>query len=187
MTSVASALSDLASHANIMDPEKDSSQVTQIHNCANCQAPSTLKCPRCKDTPTQEDTWYCSKSCQTIHWNTHKRPCAQHKTVKAFYRAGKLIQEIWYVYREKTFDKPIMRIEEKNGNLHLVDRKDSPGAIANLRGFQFLERFPSEICRNLEVKQDVLVFLCCGDGLAWMQEVVEYLLKGIVLRCACII
>jgi len=80
--------------------------------CANRDQPARLLCSACKETPEYEDqtTWYCSQTCQHTHWASHKLQCKMFQSRKMLYRAGSFLQEAFYMYREKVFDKLIIRV-----------------------------------------------------------------------------
>lgn len=44
--------------------------------CAKCEAPSTMRCSRCKKE------WYCGRECQVAHWLDHKSICDLHVKVE---------------------------------------------------------------------------------------------------------
>ena len=49
------------------------------HRCFHCQSEGTnyQRCSQCKMA------WYCSHSCQKIHWKQHKRACIAAVSAKA--------------------------------------------------------------------------------------------------------
>jgi hypothetical protein len=95
--------------------------------CAHYQKPAPQTCSGCKDVPETgskiETTHYCSTECEKSDWANHKQLCKSLQTKKAFYRAGSVLQEIFYIYREKAFDKPIAKTEKKDGKMCIHEGK----------------------------------------------------------------
>jgi len=60
-TNTTSTTSTISSHSN------NNSNNTKA--CGACSKPASLLCGRCKAVS------YCSKNCQSSHWNTHKKVC----------------------------------------------------------------------------------------------------------------
>lgn len=90
------------------------------------------------------------------------------------YRAGKILQDIFYSYREMVYDKYIVKIEEKNGTLYLRE-----GQYPDIKSaLDVIFPFPKDLVTTEEDKKAVLVHLACSDAVAWMHDLVEYFLKG---------
>jgi hypothetical protein len=45
-------------------------------------------------------------------------------------------------------------------------------------GIDFLEEFPSGLCKSEEEKWALLTHLACSDALMWMHEVTKYMIGG---------
>jgi hypothetical protein len=95
--------------------------------CAHCAKPATLYCSACKAAPVydekegveNENVRYWTAQCQKLDWVKHKGLCKALKERKAFFRLDSLLQEMFYMYREKVFDRPVARLEEKDGKLFI--------------------------------------------------------------------
>jgi hypothetical protein len=80
--------------------------------CARSRKPATKPCTRCMDAPSSTEhpfvnVLYCSSECQNSTWNTHKALCNHLENRKLLYRAGSILQENFYVFKERTFDRYI--------------------------------------------------------------------------------
>lgn len=94
---------------------------------------------------------------------------------KDLYRAGSILQQIFYLCREKLFDLPIHRIEYDNNRmlLHPLPAKDFGSAPEDR-----LFRFPSEKCKTEEDRKALLSYLACSDLTLYLEHIAEYLLGG---------
>ena len=93
-----------------------SSQQQQI--CAHCSKIATPTYKRCADAPdsggkNQLMTYYCDASCQKSHWSLHKSACKKLSTRKQLYRAGAILQQIFYNFRGTAFDKCMTKSRER--------------------------------------------------------------------------
>lgn len=88
------------------------------NTCVQCQRSATLRWISCKDAPgsdeTTKSTYYCTSECQKADWKKHKTSCKRLETQKALYSVSWPLQEVFYLYREKVFNKLIAKIETKN-------------------------------------------------------------------------
>lgn len=139
--------------------------------CANCQKPAYTACSGCNDTPDygQEEakkTSYCSSECQKANWAAHSKLCKKLQNRKALFRATDILQEIFYLYREKTFDKRITKVEEKDGIIfvHELNPFDGKDTINEL---DLLQQFPSDLAEDH--RKAILANMACTDTLLWMQ------------------
>jgi len=97
------------------------------------------------------------------------------RTRKDLYRAGSILQQIFYLCREKLFDIPIHRIEYDNNRmlLHPLPAKDFGPAPEDR-----LFRFPSEQCKTEEDQKALLSYLAFSDLTLSLEHIAEYLLSG---------
>ncbi|KAH7386503.1 hypothetical protein BKA64DRAFT_711727 [Cadophora sp. MPI-SDFR-AT-0126] len=148
--------------------------------CAHCGKAAERACSGCKDVPAIDDDikpiYYCSPSCQKEDWQHHKTLCKRLQTRKLFYRAGSILQEIFYMYREKMFDKLIARIDKSQGRLIIHEGRYNPLITADI---DCLIPFPANLCQTEEDKKSVLVHLACDDASAWLHDILKYTLAGI--------
>jgi hypothetical protein len=145
--------------------------------CSGCHdAPKVHVCRGCKNGPDIKATFYCSAECQRRDWPRHRILCKLLQTRKALYRAASILQEIFYIHREKVFDTEVEKVEEKNGKLYVHEKKWKEKKIKNPH--ELIIPFPSSIFQNPEDKMAVLANMACTDAVAWMHELVNYFLSG---------
>ncbi|PVH78501.1 hypothetical protein DL98DRAFT_590244 [Cadophora sp. DSE1049] len=148
--------------------------------CAHCGKTAERACTGCKDVPAIDGDiktiYYCSSACQKEDWQYHKVLCKRLQTRKLFYLAGSVLQEMFYMYREKMFDKLIARIDKTQGRLIVYEGRYNPLITAET---DCLIQFPSKLCQTEKEKQSVLVHLACDDASAWLHDILKYTLAGI--------
>ena len=82
------------------------------------------------------------------------------------------------MYREKVFDKLVIRIEETAGKLRIHEAPLTEGPQMELDS---LHPFPTALLFGPEKghnKKALLTMLACTDAVAWMHDLVKYLLDG---------
>ena len=67
------------------------------------------------------EAFYCSKDCQTAHWETHKSACKNARYRKQLYRAGELTQKIFMDMRKAAFIADVKKVEKKEGIIYTKD------------------------------------------------------------------
>jgi hypothetical protein len=94
--------------------------------CVTCSQPATTHCAGCADTDSNGTltlTLYCSRSCQSKDWSSHKKACQAAQGRKKLFRAAELIQETFYAVRAESFDLNITKVErDQDGKLHIFER-----------------------------------------------------------------
>jgi len=142
--------------------------------CAHCSKIAARACTGCKDSPNANNTYYCNGACQTAGWKVHRNDCKRLQTRKALYQGGSLLQEVFYIYREKVFDKLVVRVEEKNGEVYTHE------GIYN-RPVSFVDYFlpfPKDLVPKKEDRQGLLTYLACSDAVGWMHDMIKHVLAG---------
>jgi hypothetical protein len=113
------------------------------------------------------------------------------------YRAGSILQQIFYVCREKSFNHPIEKIEYKKNekseksekNEKKVEKKDKKESKIMTLHFLPAEkfgpplddrlfRFPARQCKTLADEKALLSYDSCTAVNIYLKEVAEYLLRG---------
>ncbi|KEQ63059.1 uncharacterized protein M437DRAFT_48047 [Aureobasidium melanogenum CBS 110374] len=151
--------------------------------CTNCgKMDAKAHCTGCRGAPEvdgtpQEGVRYCSKECQKAHWVHHRRGCRNMQARKALFRAGSLLQEMWYAIRRESYDNAVVRVQEINGDLVVYD--GDYNVESTLRENGYYRKFPEEIFKNKKDAESCLSLLSCNDVLNHMPKAVEWLLKDI--------
>ncbi len=115
--------------------------------------------------------------------SSHKHHTAQ----RDLYRAGSILQKIFYACREKLFNHPIEKIEyeknEKNEKrsetmiLHFLPAENFGPPLDDR-----LFRFPARQCKTLSDGKALLSYDSCTAVNIYLKEVAEYLLRGELSR-----
>ncbi|KAF2485490.1 hypothetical protein BDY17DRAFT_104693 [Neohortaea acidophila] len=144
--------------------------------CAVCKVPTSKHCKRCAEGVDVDgalaQTFYCSITCQTADFPTHKAVCRSANDRKQLYRGGELLQKVFYAFREVAFDLEICDIKKTGNDIHFYDP-----ATGLKKGPLF--PFPNNDSLTTDDKHAILTFSACGDGLAYMHELIEKVMEGI--------
>jgi hypothetical protein len=147
--------------------------------CAHCHKHASRRCVACKDSPRidnrTESTWYCTTECQKADWDAHKNLCRNLRVRRDLYRAGDLLQDIFYLYREKLFDLLIERIELRDGKSYVHEGHYPP----HLTEYESLIPFPESLCQDPLDKKAPLAHISCDDAVAWMADITKHILDSI--------
>ncbi|CZT08056.1 uncharacterized protein RAG0_13280 [Rhynchosporium agropyri] len=153
--------------------------------CARCGRNAELTCSGCKNAPPVDGdvkiVYYCSPKCQKEDWQHDKGICKRLQTRKGLYRAGSVLQEIFYMYREKLYEKFYVKIEKSEGRLVLYEGQYSLSTPFITAPTDCLIPFPETLCQTAEDKKSILVHLSCDDASAWLHEVLMYILVDIAV------
>ncbi|KAJ7167968.1 hypothetical protein C8R46DRAFT_996159 [Mycena filopes] len=148
--------------------------MTPTH-CANCGNPASSRCSGCLDAPEYKSgdapgVVYCSPKCQTSHWPTHKTQCHNLRARRRLLRVATILRASLLVQREAEFDMPLVKIELKNGVLHLY-RDPSPDVSPR--------PFDNRLTGNVAHKEAALTHNQCTMAFALLGPLTRKLLAGI--------
>jgi len=159
--------------------------VSNISICARCQKPATLSCVGCQDAPPVSSQvnsiFYCSVACSEADKDEHKAVCEHLQVRQLFYRAGDILQEVFYIYKEKIFLNNIVSVEVmQNGDIGLkMDNMDNKTQMAKMPTFvELVQKFPGKKCGSRGARKAVLTYGAGSDAVAWMHDLVKYSLDG---------
>lgn len=151
------------------------------HSCAHCSAVATLACNGCRDAPdgaggVVRTVWYCGATCQKKDWPKHKSKCKDAQCRLRLYRAGKLLQSLYYIFLRQAWNWSIDRIERINeSDTWVVYSGES-------RGKSTLVEFPFEMFADSRDGAVLLAYRNSYGAVAHMRYTVQVVLKG---WCAC--
>jgi len=108
-----------------LKPDRVDTNQTVCACCGKIQA--TQRCSGCRDAPLingghYSGASYCDKACQAAHWNVHKADCKKHrlaKRIRALDRAGNLLSQLFFVWREACYDRPLVGVEVEGSSIRL--------------------------------------------------------------------
>jgi hypothetical protein len=96
---------------------------------------------------------------------------------KLLFRAGSILQDVFYGYREVVFDKRILPGRNKDGKKYFYkDFDDDMPHMATIDNV--LVPFPTTHVSNTQEKRVILTFQSCDDALSWMHDLVKYFLQS---------
>lgn len=124
------------------------------------------------------ETYYCSKECQKEHYENHKMVCRTLRARKSLFRAGDLLQKMFYNFRYTVFDKSIVKIIRKVNDgkrSYFLYEGNYPDIV---HPHNILVPFPDHLVQDMEEKNAVLCMMACTDAMAFFYRVVEYVLQG---------
>ncbi|KAI4715359.1 Palmitoyltransferase akr1, ankyrin repeat-containing protein akr1 [Aureobasidium sp. EXF-10727] len=172
--------------SNVLSNVKTPVDKPNNKGCANCgKVDAKSKCTGCDQAPNSDGTpsasvSYCGKECQTAHWPQHRKDCRPMRARKALFRAGRLLQGVWYAVRRESFDNAIVKVEEVDGDfvVHEGDYEVEP----TLREGGFYREFPEHLFKNKEDAESCLSLLFCNESLSHMHSAAEWLLKDLCTK-----
>ena len=143
--------------------------------CVVCNKPATTLCSGCIEGLDVDGqltlVYYCSKGCQKSHWKVHKADCKDANHRKLLYRAGDILQAVFYEFRDVTIYLPIAKLEKtEDGKTHLWEayREDETKKGRSHEGLKL----------EGDVKKAVLSFMSCDQPLIYMHQLVKKVLSG---------
>ncbi|KAH6715766.1 hypothetical protein BKA61DRAFT_333305 [Leptodontidium sp. MPI-SDFR-AT-0119] len=153
-----------------------------------CGNPSEGRCSGCDDTPGHRNTYYCSKECQATDQPRHVQMCKSLNTLRTLHRASISLQEIFYMYRAKLFDRPVAKIDktEAEGYIRLVICEGRVTQPTN--DLQYLHKLPCKLFgeedqddedNENEDKRAILAHSASAQSLVWMHDLIGYFLADV--------
>jgi len=130
----------------------------------------------CEDSPFNEDSdaRYCSQACQEEDECNNRNDCQDIDVREGLYRASFLLQQIFYMCREKMYDRPINAIQYVDDLMILHFNRTEIDTPIDNRLLQFLEVH----CRTAEDRASLLSYMGCNYVTMYLGEVAKFLLKG---------
>jgi hypothetical protein len=114
---------------------------------------------------------YCNAKCQRAHYFEHKKACKMKSLDKIMYRAGALLQMLYFAFRRITFRHQFSKIGDSGRHLTIHAK---PFAISGVT----FSPFPDSLVPSEKEKNMVLCASRCGNFVGHFKEVIEMILKG---------
>ena len=107
-------------------------------------------------------------------WPTHKKACKEAQNANLenkLARVAKIVQCVYYGFRERTWAVPLSDIEDRDDVLifHGGEMPDELG---------YLVKFPQHLVTNDSTKRAMLCAWSCDEALAWMHDLLAAFAEG---------
>jgi len=136
---------------------------------------TTLQCAECVDRRDDQavlsPAFYCSKVCQKSHWSQHKLLCKTVNATTRLYRAGELLQRMFYDFRRAAFDFDITRAEPQEGGKLAIYQPDYSSDHASLY------RFPGHLINDPQDQKSLLAHLSCNEPPGLLLQLITKLMS----------
>lgn len=159
-------------------------------HCAHCNKQGVhLFCAACHFAPTiqpdgifvpdsswTDQTAYCSIECLTADQQAHAMRCRSQKERLMLWRAGSILQELFYHYRYLMFDKVLLKVQTMGDGTVVLHQGVQRTIDTDM---DILTPFPDDLCKEESVRAGALVYLASSDAVAWFADLVEHFMIGI--------
>ncbi|PVH78503.1 hypothetical protein DL98DRAFT_590246 [Cadophora sp. DSE1049] len=160
---------------------------TAVAGFCLCGKPCDGLCAGCCDTPGQQDTYYCSSQCQDADRPSHVQMCKAVNTLRTLHRATESVQDIYYMYRAKMFDRLVTSIEktEEGGHTQLTVHENRSSRPTNdldylhkLSHKLFDEEYQDDEDNENKDKKAILTHGVSAQSIVWMHDLIGYFLAS---------
>ncbi|ORX95499.1 hypothetical protein BCR34DRAFT_462614, partial [Clohesyomyces aquaticus] len=143
-------------------------------NCSNCGEPALRKCTKCYVHV------YCNKKCQSTNWDLHKTVCQKIRQdtwlEKIVERTAILTKELYLAFRQETYDRKVVKIEENQGKIIVHD--DDRYSLR--KGGCFVD-FPHNLVKTQNMKDAITCTLVRQDGSGYFHGLIQQMIRGLGL------
>lgn len=163
--------------------------------CASCgkDLPNNpTVCPHCDEVPPEAESYtkrlWCNEFCRDRDSKKHEPRCRERTQLRSFFRAAHLLQDLFFVFREASFSRPVTSVSF-NKNIHapgdstngiLSFQQAGYNDIAPIRQDSPVYRLPECLKGDSEEvkqhRQSILAFLCCDESVAWVYRLTKWAL-----------
>lgn len=143
-----------------------------------CGTPDNVFCGGCFGTPGagggyMHITWICSTKCAVPDELVHEPACPNVQAQEMLYRAGGLLQKLFYTYREVGYRRKIVDIKERDGKIYFHENYN----VKNRATLFNTGLLAKTNVMKLKDKEAILSYDASGTAAACMHEVVKYVLS----------
>lgn len=114
-------------------------------------------------------------------WDRHKDICNLLNDRRTLYRIGEIMQEIFYMYREKMFDRSVFSLETAGLEAFKTFYIQEGHYRLARREIDHLQPFPKHLFEEdsgVEERKMLLAHLASPLFITYMNELLEYFLMG---------
>ncbi|KAH6663165.1 hypothetical protein B0J14DRAFT_277971 [Halenospora varia] len=149
-----------------------------MRRCSACNKPATNVCNGCKGLPGYDsrpiERNYCSEQCLKVDWPDHKLNCKRAQLRESFFRAGAVLQDVFYIFRESMFDMAIRKVEQHlNGTIYIHQLPRPPVSL----DVEMLQPLSKDLELTDEQKHAILSYGAGEDALVWLYPLADKLLN----------
>lgn len=137
--------------------------------CGICGKPALITCLDCGVHV------YCGEECQARDMPIHSTICKELELERAIIRTADTIQKAYFAFREPLFEKPIVKVEERNHELVLHQDNTESGKKKG-----WVAGLPDHLTRNKGTAEAILCVLMGREPLAYLLDMIRYLTDGTV-------
>lgn len=116
-------------------------------------------------------THYCGTTCRNADKIPHEEACKLRNDRKCIYRAGDLLQAVFYEWRETAFDIKVTKAWKRDGILCFLEDTYEPWDPVHFE-------FPNHLFENAQDKEKMLSANACTDSLFNLNELTQRVLEG---------
>ncbi|KAF2208329.1 hypothetical protein CERZMDRAFT_118785 [Cercospora zeae-maydis SCOH1-5] len=156
------------------------------NTCSRCSvavpAARFVTCEHCKEgrdiDGTRSTVQYCSHRCRQSD-TTHPTECDARNIRKRLYRAGSILQSLFFTWRRISFHRQIDQVENISGTLYVsrLARTEQEKKAAGIVPGPFTI-FPSAIAGDDQQQKVLLSWMGCNDATQMSYQLVRNMLGG---------
>ncbi|PPJ60334.1 hypothetical protein CBER1_10726 [Cercospora berteroae] len=164
------------------------------HSCTTCgvsvPAARLITCQECKEgrdvDSTQSTIDYCSHQCLVSDY-THPSECLARNIRKRLYRAGSILQPVFYAWRRASWHREFDQVENIDGTLYISRFSRSVRKEKKIAVYPGpFTMFPREIAGNAQQQKVILSYMGCNDATQMSYQLVKSMLGDITTSIECV-
>ncbi|PIA91876.1 hypothetical protein CB0940_09740 [Cercospora beticola] len=168
--------------------------VDHSKTCTTCGAsvPAArfITCQQCKEgrevDGTQSTITYCSHQCLVCDY-THPSQCLARNIRKRLYRAGSILQPVFYAWRRASWHRAFDQVENIDGTLYISRFSKSVRKEKKIAVYPGpFTMFPREIAGDEQQQKVILSYMGCNDATQMSYQLVKSMLGDITTSIECV-
>lgn len=160
--------------------------VNRPGTCATCgvsvPAARLITCQQCKEgrdvDGSRSTINYCSHRC-LVSDHTHPSQCLARNIRKRLYRAGSILQPVFYAWRRASWHREFDQVDYIDGTLYISRFSRSVRKEKKIAVYPGpFTMFPREIAGNDQQQKVILSYMGCNDATQMSYQLVKSMLGG---------